>query len=100
MCLNRYDIILDCANQGPELVKIKGYQYNTYIALNPPLLKNIDQHGLIVGMVKNIGNLLKFNIPTLENKSCVKWGFFMPFQTGINVIQKFVEDGKVCINHV
>ncbi|XP_020293895.1 reticulon-4-interacting protein 1, mitochondrial [Pseudomyrmex gracilis] len=90
-----YDIILDCANQGPELVKTKRYPYNTYIALNPPLLKNIDQHGLIVGMAKNIGDLLKFNIPTLENKSCVKWGFFVPSRTGMNVIQKLVEDGKI-----
>ncbi|XP_012232212.1 reticulon-4-interacting protein 1, mitochondrial [Linepithema humile] len=90
-----YDIILDCANQGPEHVKMKGYPHNTYIALNSPLLKNIDQHGLVVGMIKNVENLLKLNIPRAENKSCVKWGFFVPSQVGINVLQNFVENEKI-----
>lgn len=96
--VNRYDIILDCANQGPEYVKMKGYPHNTYIALNSPLLKNIDQHGLVVGMIKNVENLLKLNIPGTENKSNVKWGFFIPSQIGINVLQNFVENKKACIN--
>ena len=94
---NRYDIILDCANRGPEHVRLKGYPHSTYIALNAPFLKNTDQHGLIVGMAKNVQNLLRFNIPTAENKSCVKWGFFIPSQTGINVLQKLVENKEVCI---
>ena len=89
-------MILDCANQGPEHVRMKGYPHDTYIALNSPLLKNVDHHGLIMGMARNLGGLLKFNIPNAENKSCVKWAFFMPSQTGINVLQKLVENGKVC----
>lgn len=90
-----YDIILDCANQGPEYVKMKGYPHSTYIALNSPLLKNTDQHGLVMGMVKNVQDLLKFNISKRENKSCVKWGFFVPSQTGINVLQKLVENKEI-----
>ncbi|XP_012537852.1 reticulon-4-interacting protein 1, mitochondrial [Monomorium pharaonis] len=90
-----YDMILDCANQGPEHVRMKGYPHDTYIALNSPLLKNVDHHGLIMGMARNLGDLLKFNIPNAENKSCVKWAFFMPSQTGINVLQKLVENGKI-----
>lgn len=92
----RYDIILDCAKMGPEYVRMKGYPHDTYIALNSPLLNNFDHHGLIMGMVKNLGDLLKFNIPKAENKSCVKWGFFIPSQTGINVLQKLVENEEVC----
>ncbi|KMQ96511.1 reticulon-4-interacting protein mitochondrial-like protein [Lasius niger] len=91
----RYDIILDCANRGPEHVRMKGYPHSTYIALNSPLLKNTDQHGLVVGMAKNVQDFLKFNIPTVENKSCVKWGFFIPSQTGINVLQKLVENKEI-----
>lgn len=90
-----YDIILDCANQGPEHVRKKGYPHSTYIGLNSPLLKNTDQHGLVIGMAKNVQDFLKFNIPKAENKSCVKWGFFIPSQTGINVLQKFVEQKKI-----
>ncbi|KAL6429070.1 hypothetical protein ACFW04_008099 [Cataglyphis niger] len=90
-----YDIILDCANQGPEYVRMKGYPHSTYIALNSPLLKNTDQHGLVVGMAKNVQDFLKFNIPRQENKSCVKWGFFIPSQTGIKVLQKLVENKEI-----
>lgn len=76
---------------------MKGYPHSTYIALNSPLLKNTDQHGLVVGMAKNVQDFLKFNIPRQENKSCVKWGFFIPSQTGIKVLQKLVENKEVCI---
>jgi len=75
---------------------MKGYPHSTYIALNSPLLNNFDHHGLIMGMAKNLGDFLKFNIPKTENKSCVKWGFFIPSQTGINVLQKLVENEEVC----
>lgn len=90
-----YDIILDCANQGAEYVRMKGYPHSTYIGLNSPLLKNTDQHGLIIGMAKNVQDFLRVNIPKGENKSCVKWGFFIPSQTGINVLQKLVENEQI-----
>lgn len=90
-----YDMILDCANQGPEHVRMKGYPHGTYIALNSPLLKNFDHHGLVMGMAQNLGDLLKFNIPMAKNKSYVKWGYFIPSQTGINVLQKLVENEKI-----
>lgn len=90
-----YDIILDCCNQGVDVVRAKGYSHNTYITLNSPLLKNVDEFGLIAGSVKNVGELISYNVPILENKTAVKWGFFVPSQTGINAIQKFVERGKI-----
>ncbi|CAK9827719.1 Reticulon-4-interacting protein 1, mitochondrial [Anthophora retusa] len=90
-----YNIILDCANQGPNQIRLKGYPHCTYITLNSPLLKNIDRHGLIAGTVKNIGELVKYNIPIVENKSIVKWGFFTPSQTGIKALQECVESGEI-----
>ncbi|XP_018352213.1 PREDICTED: reticulon-4-interacting protein 1, mitochondrial [Trachymyrmex septentrionalis] len=90
-----YDIILDCAKLGPEYVRMKGYPHDNYIALNSPMLNNFDHHGLILGMAKNLGDLLKFNIPKAENKSWVKWGFFIPSQTGIDVLQKLVENEEI-----
>lgn len=93
---DRYDIILDCAKQGPEQVRMKGYLYNTYIMLNSPMLRNFDQRGLILGALQNLGDIARFNIPILQNKGgCVKWGFFMPDQMGINFLQQLVESGKV-----
>lgn len=90
-----YNIILDCANQGPDEIRSKGYQHCTYITLNSPLLKNIDQHGLIGGTVKNISELVKYNIPSADNRSFVKWGFFAPSQTGMKILHALVESGEV-----
>jgi len=50
-------------------------------------------------MVKNLGDLLKFNIPKTENESWVKWGFFVPSRTGIDVLEEFVNSGKVHIKN-
>ncbi|XP_003707613.1 NAD(P)H oxidoreductase RTN4IP1, mitochondrial [Megachile rotundata] len=90
-----YYLILDCANLGPNHVRFKRYPHSTYITLNSPLLKNIDQRGLIVGTMKNIGELVKYNIPIIENKGTVKWGFFMPSATGLKVLEEFVKNGKI-----
>ncbi|OAD57257.1 Reticulon-4-interacting protein 1, mitochondrial [Eufriesea mexicana] len=80
---------------GPDQIRLKGYPHCTYITLNSPLLRNTDQHGLIVGTVKNVGELVKHNMSIIENKSTVKWGFFTPSKTGIKTLKEFVESGKV-----
>jgi len=89
---------LDCANQGPEYVRLEGYPHKTYIGLNSPILKNIDEYGLIVGMIKNLGELLRFNMPK-TNENWVKWGFFVPSQTGMHVLGELVKNGKVRIKN-
>ncbi|KAF7385313.1 hypothetical protein V1477_000809 [Vespula maculifrons] len=90
-----YDIILDCSNQGPDLINSKGYPYYTYITLNSPLLKNIDQLGLIAGTFKNLGDIFKYNIPKSNNKGSVKWGLFVPSETGMSMLHDFVECGQI-----
>ena len=89
---------MDCCNQGPDVVQSKGYPHCNYITLNSPLLKNIDEHGLICGSMKNFADLLKYNLPINEKKSLVKWGFFAPSPTGINMIQELVERKQVKLN--
>ncbi|KAK2577735.1 hypothetical protein KPH14_000643, partial [Odynerus spinipes] len=37
----------------------------------------------------------KYNIPKSDNKGSVKWGFFAPSETGMNVLYDFVECGQV-----
>ena len=97
----RYEIILDCCQQGPDTIQERGYPHNTYITLNPPMLKNFDEYGLIGGSFKNASNLLKHNIPRKDkgNMGTVKWGFFAPSRTGMNMIQELVENERVCTNN-
>jgi len=80
-------------------IRKKRYPHNTYVGLNSPILKNIDQHGIIIGMIKNLGDLWRFNVPKTENESWVKWGFFIPSPTGISILEKLVKSGKVYIKN-
>lgn len=65
--------------------------------MNPPLLRNFDDYGIIGGTMNNLLDLFKYNIPKINNKSCVKWGFFVPSATGIRTLQKLVENQQVLI---
>ncbi|XP_053597405.1 reticulon-4-interacting protein 1, mitochondrial isoform X5 [Microplitis demolitor] len=90
-----YDIILDCSNQGVDKIESKNYLFKKYITLNPPLLRNFDDYGIIGGTMNNLLDLFKYNIPKINNKSCVKWGFFVPSATGIRTLQKLVENQQL-----
>lgn len=92
-----YDIILDCANQGPDVIKPKGIPHNSYISLNSPILRNIDEHGLLLGTVRNVGDIIKHNISKSDTNGFVKYGFFTPSPMGIDMLQSLVENGQVKI---
>lgn len=78
------------------MIRTKGYPHSNYVTLNSPLLKNFDEHGLIFGSVKNLGDLLIHNVNSISNRqSLVKWGFFVPSPVGISTIQKLVENKQV-----
>lgn len=81
------------------MIRSKGYPHSTYITLNSPLLKNVDENGLLFGSLKNLSTILEQNVPLNENRSFVKWGFFAPSSTGIEAIQNLVEANQVNFLH-
>ncbi|XP_034943991.1 reticulon-4-interacting protein 1, mitochondrial [Chelonus insularis] len=92
-----YHIVLDCSNQKLDDIPHKKYSYDNYITLNSPLLRHVDDYGIVAGFAKNISSFLKSNVMQLKksNKGCIKWGFFVPSSTGINMLQTLVENKQL-----
>lgn len=89
-----YDIILDCAGKGTDYANSLDWTFGNYVTFSSPLLKNIDNYGLLRGSLFNIRDLVLSNIPRGID-SHVKWGFFIPSQTGIQYLKKLVENNKL-----
>lgn len=93
-----YDIILDCAGKGSEYATQLPWKFGQYITFTTPLLKNFDEHGLGVGLFKNIFNLAENNIRTIANKQAlVKWSYFVPAPQGIEYLRNLVDNKRVSL---
>lgn len=104
----QFDIILDAAGLGPDPSQyaacLKQWSNAKYITLRSPLLKNFDEHGLVLGALKSAADLVQPNVTTgaLSQGATLRWGFFMPCNAALDEIQLLVEAGKVtpCIQKV
>lgn len=71
------------------------WKYDTYITLNSPLLLNTDSYGLIPGLLQSANQLVSANLSKFQNGSSVKWGFFVPSQSGFKFVNELIVQGKV-----
>jgi NADPH:quinone reductase-like Zn-dependent oxidoreductase len=90
-----YDLILDCAGKGAEYANQLPWVFNNYVTFKSPLLKNMDENGLIAGNVNSLKQLITQNITALNGKGMVKWGYFMPFKNGISYLKKLAEQNQL-----
>lgn len=96
LSLGPYDIIFDCAGKGSDYATQLPWKFGQYITLSSPLLKNFDEHGIGLGLFKNILNLVESNIKTLSsNRALVKWAYFVPAPQGIEYLKNLVDSKKV-----
>lgn len=63
------------------------------------MLRNVDDYGLLGGMLKNLGDILLINASSgcLPKFSTIRWGFFIPIEQALSEITEDVEDGKVWV---
>lgn len=91
-----FDIILDSAGQGPEYANKVPWKFHEYITLYPPLLRNIDSNGVVVGSLDSLKSLLDNNFDTLSKyKGITMWGIFTPAPQGIEYLSKLAEAEKL-----
>ncbi|XP_044751143.1 reticulon-4-interacting protein 1 homolog, mitochondrial-like [Coccinella septempunctata] len=91
---NRYDIILDCAKFGIDRVPNE-WKFGQYITLNSPLILNTDEYGLVGGLMKSTSSLLSQNIMKLKDGKRVKWGFFIPSNSGFELIDRLAKNNQL-----
>lgn len=91
-----FDIILDSAGVGAEYAGKVPWQFSEYITLFPPLLKNIDSSGIVVGSLDSLNSLLSNNLEMLaRRKGIIMWGIFTPSSHGIEYLSKLAEADKL-----
>lgn len=91
-----FDIILDSAGQGPEYATKVPWKFSEYITLYPPLLRNIDSNGIVLGFLNSLNSLLNNNLQTLWSyKGITMWGLFTPAPQGIEYLTKLAEAEKL-----
>lgn len=91
-----FDIILDSAGQGAEYANKLPWQFSEYITLFPPLLRNIDSNGIVVGSLESLHSLLNNNLETLSRRNgFIMWGIFTPAPQGIEYLTNLAEAGKL-----
>ncbi|KAK4879336.1 hypothetical protein RN001_007482 [Aquatica leii] len=89
-----FDIILDCANLGHTNIP-KLWKYKNYISLNSPLIKNTDKFGVLGGLSTSICQLLESNISKLPNSQSIRWGYFIPSESGLQFIDELIKSKKI-----
>ncbi|XP_017480227.1 PREDICTED: reticulon-4-interacting protein 1, mitochondrial [Rhagoletis zephyria] len=91
-----FDIVLDCAGQGTEHATHIKFKFGQYITFSSPLVRNMDDFGVALGMIKNITEVVESNSKTLYAKvGTIKWGFFTPAPQGMEMLSKLVERNKL-----
>lgn len=93
-----YSLVLDCAGRGSETKYWTQIpcSFAQYITLSPPVLKNFDSHGLVLGSFKSIFNLVGSNAHSIvSNQALVKWPLFVPVQQGFEYLTNLVDNKKV-----
>ncbi len=92
----KFDIILDSAGQGSEYAAKVPWQFVEYITLLPPLLRNIDSNGIVLGSLESLNSLLNNNLEMLSNHNgFIMWGIFTPAPQGIEYLTNLAEAGKL-----
>ncbi|ERL94143.1 hypothetical protein D910_11425, partial [Dendroctonus ponderosae] len=84
-----YHVILDACNMGIENLPA-GWQYESFVTLNSPLLVNNDKYGLFGGMLRSIGNLLNTNRSKICSGKTLRWGYFVPSRRGFEFIHTLI----------
>lgn len=88
------------ADAGPKYADcLKDINLSKFITLRSPLLRNVDDYGVVAGTMKNIADLFVTNVKTgiMSKSSTVRWGFFLPLSDAIREITTLVEEGKVSL---
>lgn len=102
MFLYRYDLILDAA--GIPYENICNYtpllkSWSAFITLRSPILTNTDSYGMVAGMFKNAYDLVVPNLfsGAVFKGSTIRWGVFMPIESGIKELARLVEEKKIVV---
>jgi len=101
--LGTFDFILNAATGGQHrdqmtefAVKyLRKWNQSKYVTLSPPLLRNTDQLGLVLGTAFSALQASRDTINGLREGTSVRWAFYCPNSNALKTITELVEKSKI-----
>ena len=94
-----FDVILDTLNEKHIKLfqqMLKTDMSSKYVSLRPSLLPDMDNQGIVMGVVKSGTKYLKSSITQLcAGKGMYHWGFVSPNAIILDKIRPLIEEGKI-----
>lgn len=102
----RFDFVLDCGaydktflNHG-EIVEnslkyLKPRHQAVYVTLSPPILSNVDKHGLLFGTAETLLQATFDTFKSLSNFNSARWAVFLPNRNALEYISELYEDEAI-----
>ena len=97
--LSSFDVIFDFAGLGENSLKysqfLRPWSNSKIVTLMSPLLRSIDQNGLVSGAIQTAIELAVKNAQTINNGVTFRYGYFMPNPQALKRIASLIEKGKI-----
>lgn len=104
--IGRFDFVLDCgaydkaSRTHQDIVNnslryLKPLKQSTYVTLSPPVLSNVDKHGLLLGTANTIIEAALDTYRGLKNLNSARWAFFLPNKRALEYISSLYQDGAI-----
>lgn len=92
-----FDLVINAAGEDDfdYLKALKPWMGSSYVTLSPPLLRNIDDMGLVAGLCRSTRQVLSKNAATLSEGRTYKWAFYMPNPWALKQITKMLANKKI-----
>lgn len=102
----RFDFVLDCGDyertnrEHHDIVKnglelLRPYSQSVYVTLSPPILRNTDRHGLIVGSAETALSAVADTLMSLTSLNSARWAVYLPNKSALDYISGLYEDGAL-----
>ncbi|MPC56217.1 Reticulon-4-interacting protein 1, mitochondrial [Portunus trituberculatus] len=93
----RFDLVINAAGADDldYLDALRPWMGSSFVTLSPPLLRNIDSDGMILGLLKSVKEVVCRNTSSLSEGRAYKWAFYMPNPWALNQITKMLSTYKV-----
>ncbi|XP_045595452.2 reticulon-4-interacting protein 1 homolog, mitochondrial [Procambarus clarkii] len=92
-----FDVVINASGvEDLDYMKaLKPWKGASYVTLTSPLLRNIDDLGMMVGLVKSTKDLLWRNVTSLSEGRTYKWSFYTPNPCALKQITEMLASQKI-----
>ena len=102
----KFDFVLDCGDyeqtsKSHEDIVTMGIEFlkpssqAVYVTLSPPILKNTDTNGIVVGGVKTAIQAVADTISGLRSFNSARWAVFLPNKSALEHVTSLYQDGTL-----